>query len=671
MMNNEIKEIDSLRKLIRYHNKKYYVEADSVISDEEYDKLFRRLQALEEKYPEHKSPKSPTQTVGAKPKKGFESAKHKVPMLSLKTETDYTAQGAENFVNRLKAQLGMNSMAFVSYMAEPKYDGLGLDLTYTNNKLTLALTRGDGVMGEVVTENAKAIPNIPQFLKSIDRTPIKHLHIRGEVVMHKAIFDKINRDLIEKNQKPYVNPRNAASGALRQLDPMVTASRRLPFYAYSLISIKPDRGFTAHSEELSFLQDLGFSVSHEVRKAYSVEELQKYHQNLLSVRETLPYEIDGVVYKVDELEYQKKLGFISREPKWAVAHKFMAVEQKTKLLGIDIQVGRTGKLTPVARLSPVFVAGTTITNVTLHNIFDLRSRGVRVGDTVFVRRAGDVIPEITGYVKDERTSYFKNFTMPSTCPVCGGLVERLKGSREYRCTNKLECSAQLVGAIVHYASKKAMDIEGLGDKTVELLVEKKILTTILDIYNLSHDRLKHLEGFGQKTIDNLLEAIKVSTECTMNKFIYALGIPNVGENTSKILAKNYPDLLHLESASFDELKNLKDIGPISAKSIVDFVNSKQFVLVRTLYLHYLNVKHDEVHNTKLDNKRFVITGSFDEMNREDIKALIESNGGSVASSVSATVNYLIAGESAGSKLQQAKSKNIPVIDLNAFKEMVK
>ena len=670
-MINAKQEIDKLRKLIKYHNKKYYVESDSVISDEEYDKLFRRLQTLEKEYPELSTKNSPTQTVGAKVSKTFKTAKHTVPMLSLKTETDYTEAGVDSFITRLNQELGMNTMAFVSYVAEPKYDGLGLDLTYTNGSLTLALTRGDGSVGEIVTENAKMIESIVQFIKSHDKQPIEHLKLRGEVVMSKSSFNEINEALIKKGAKTYVNPRNAASGALRQLDPLVTKSRKLSFYAYSLISVKPDRQFKTHSEQLSFLELLGFKLSEEIRKAYTAEDLKQYHKKLNAIREELPYEIDGVVYKVDRLDHQERLGYISREPKWAIAHKFIAPQAVTKLLGIDVQVGRTGKLTPVARLSPVFVSGTTITNVTLHNVFDLRSRKVRVGDDVYVRRAGDVIPEITGYVQDTRMGYYRNFSMPGTCPICNGLVEREKGSREYRCTNKLSCSAQLSSAITHYASKKAMNIDGLGDKTAELLVQKKIITNVLDIYKLNSEKLKTLEGFGAKTVDNLLQAIEDSRRCSMNKYIYALGIPNVGENTSKLLANKYRDISSLQNATLQELVDVKDIGPISAQSIIDFINSEQFSIAKELCTKYLIMDNTLVSvGTKLAGKKFVITGSFPNHSREDVKQLIEVNGGHVSSTVGAAVDYLIAGDNSGSKLEQAMQKKVPVLSYNAFMDLL-
>lgn len=670
-MINAKQEIDKLRKLIKYHNKKYYVESDSVISDEEYDKLFRRLQSLEKEYPELSTKNSPTQTVGAKVSKTFKTAKHTVPMLSLKTETDYTEAGVDSFITRLNQELGMNTMAFVSYVAEPKYDGLGLDLTYTNGALTLALTRGDGSVGEIVTENAKMIESIVQFIKSHDKQPIEHLKLRGEVVMSKSSFNEINEALIKKGAKTYVNPRNAASGALRQLDPLVTKSRKLSFYAYTLISVKPDRQFKTHSEQLSFLELLGFKLSEEIRKAYTAEDLKQYHKKLNAIREELPYEIDGVVYKVDGLDHQERLGYISREPKWAIAHKFIAPQAVTKLLGIDVQVGRTGKLTPVARLSPVFVSGTTITNVTLHNVFDLRSRKVRDGDEVYVRRAGDVIPEITGYVQDTRMGYYRNFSMPGTCPICNGLVEREKGSREYRCTNKLSCSAQLSSAITHYASKKAMNIDGLGDKTAELLVQKKIITNVLDIYKLNSEKLKTLEGFGAKTIDNLLQAIEDSRRCSMNKYIYALGIPNVGENTSKLLANKYRDIDSLQNATLQELVDVKDIGPISAQSIIDFINSEQFSIAKELCTKYLIMDNTLVSvGTKLAGKKFVITGSFPNHSREDVKQLIEVNGGHVSSSVGAAVDYLIAGDNSGSKLEQAMQKKVLVLSYNAFMDLL-
>lgn len=673
-MLNPKDEIGKLKKLVRYHNKKYYVEADSVISDAEYDKLFRRLQDMEEKYPELKTKDSPTQTVGAPVAKTFKSAKHTVPMLSLKTETDYTEAGAEAFVKRLQTELGMNTMAFVKYVAEPKYDGLGLDLVYTNNKLTQALTRGDGTTGEVVTENAKGVQDIPLFLKSHDKLPIERLQLRGEVLMGKGAFQALNASQRSKGLKLYANPRNAASGALRQLDPLITASRKLNFFAYTLISVTPPRAFNSHSEQLSFLELLGFKMSEETRLAYTVEDLKAYHNRLSSIRESLPYEIDGVVYKVDQLEYQERLGYLSREPKWAVAHKFISPEVTTTLLGIDVQVGRTGKLTPVARLEPVFVSGTTITNVTLHNVFDLRSRGVRIGDSVYVRRAGDVIPEITGYDKSARRIYYSNFSMPTTCPVCNGPVRRDKGSREYRCISHLSCPAQLSSAITHYASKRAMNIDGLGDKTIELLVSKKILTSILDIYKLTAESFKGLEGFGPKSIDKILQAIHDSRHCTFEKFIYALGISDVGENTSRILSKNYPDLDILSHTNYKYLTSLKDIGEVVANSILSFINSNYFDVVRDIYQNHLTVTNPLYNQSttasSITGKRFVITGSFDNVSREDIKAEILKNGGHVASSVSSSVDYLIVGHSPGSKLKEAESKKIPLLDYNKFKALL-
>lgn len=666
------KEIQELRDLIRYHNKRYYIESDPAISDMEYDELFRRLQELESKHPDLFSSKSPTQTVGAIDETRERTAQHTVPMLSLKTETDYTSVGASNFTDRVNGLLSGLERLNVSYVAEPKYDGLGLDLIYRNGALVQALTRGDGATGEVVTDNAKQVEGIPLHIRPIDKLPISYLQIRGEVVMHKQVFSDINAKLTDKGEKPYVNARNAASGALRQLDPLVTKSRRLSFYAYTLVQLQPTRAHTKHSEQMAFLESIGFKLSNEIRLASNLSELIKYHEYILGIRDKLPYEIDGVVYKVDSLELQKKLGFISREPKWAVAHKFLAEEKTTKLLGIDVQVGRTGKLTPVARLDPVFVAGTTITNVTLHNVFDLRLRRVRIGDTVKVRRAGDVIPEIVDYVEEGRKQYLPNFHMPKRCPVCNGHVTRIKGSREYRCTNKLSCPAQVVGAIVHFCSKRAMDIDGLGDKTVELLVSKGLITNPADIYLLKDkvSELSKLEGFGEKTIINLLDAIEASKKCTFTRFLYSLGIPNVGQGTSKTLSNSYPDLASLASASFDDLVKIPELGPVSAKSIKEFVASDGFKVAKGLDTDHLNITN----KTKplasiLKEKTFVITGSFAQMTRDEIKALIESNGGNVSGSVGKSTSYLVAGESAGSKLDKAKQLNIPVINLDQLKGM--
>ena len=667
------KRIEALSILIKFYNLKYYVDSDPVVTDEQYDKMFRELQQLEQQYPEYKLSDSPTQSVGAPVRSDVKSAKHTTPMLSLKTETDYTELGATNFVQRLQMELGLNLMPFVSYVAEPKYDGLGLDLMYKEGILTRALTRGDGVTGEIVTPNAKMIESIPIILKSHDKLPIKRLQVRGEVLMPKAVFSELNEVQASKGLKLYANPRNAASGSLRQLEPLVTKSRKLVFFAYTLIDVDPPRQFKLHSEQLSFLELLGFKVSDQVRKASNVDELKQYHKNLNSNRDQLPYEIDGVVYKVDQLDMQAKLGFLSREPKWAVAHKFLAPVESTKLLGIDVQVGRTGKLTPVARLEPVLVSGTTISNVTLHNLFDLRNRGVRVGDTVFVRRAGDVIPEITGYDKTQRTSYYPNFSMPTTCPVCNGRVERSKGSREYRCTNTLSCSAQVSSAIIHYASKRAMAIDGLGEKTAELLHSKGIITTLLDIYTLDKQKLQTLEGFGEKSIDNLLKAIDESRWCTFDKFIYALGVSNVGENTSRILSTNYKDLEELSKVTYDMLISHKDIGNTVAQSIISFINSEQFKVAKEIYDKYLIVTN-EYRNKKpitspLAGKRFVITGTF-EKPRNEIKKEIESVGASVASGISPTVDYLIAGENAGSKLAAARLNKVTIINYDKFKELL-
>ena len=667
------KRIEDLTKLIKFYNLKYYVDSDPVVTDEQYDKMFRELQQLEQQYPEYKTKDSPTQSVGAPVRSDVKSAKHTTPMLSLKTETDYTELGATSFVQRLQMELGLNLMPFVSYVAEPKYDGLGLDLMYKEGILTRALTRGDGVTGEIVTPNAKMIESIPIILKSHDKLPIKRLQVRGEVLMPKAVFSELNEVQASKGLKLYANPRNAASGSLRQLEPLVTKSRKLVFFAYTLIDVDPPRQFKLHSEQLSFLELLGFKVSDQVRKASSVDELKQYHKNLNSNRDQLPYEIDGVVYKVDQLDMQAKLGFLSREPKWAVAHKFLAPVESTKLLGIDVQVGRTGKLTPVARLEPVLVSGTTISNVTLHNLFDLRNRGVRVGDTVFVRRAGDVIPEITGYDKTQRTSYYPNFSMPTTCPVCNGHVERSKGSREYRCTNTLSCSAQVSSAIIHYASKRAMAIDGLGEKTVELLHSKGIITTLLDIYTLDKQKLQNLEGFGDKSVENLLKAINDSKHCAFDKFIYALGVSNVGENTSRILSTNYKDLEELSKVTYDMLISHKDIGNIVAQSIINFINSEQFRVAKEIYDKYLIVTN-EYRNRKpitspLTGKRFVITGTF-EKPRNEIKKEIESVGASVASGISPTVDYLIAGENAGSKLAAARLNKVSIINYDKFKELL-
>lgn len=660
-------QISDLRKILRFHNEQYYVKNKPLISDEQYDGIFQKLQSLEEQNPELITPDSPTQTVSGAVTKGFKKHIHRVPMLSLKTVVDYSDDAIDSFTLSVQNLLQQSD---ISYVAEPKYDGLSLSLIYINGKLHIAATRGDGSVGEDVTRNARVVDNIPAVLKSPDQQQLKLVEVRGEVVMTKAVFEELNTQLRLKDEKPYSNPRNAAAGALRQLDPLITKSRRLTFLPYSLVEIAPTRRHINHIEQLAFIESMGFKIEEFIRLALDARDLKFYRYSLTKVRDELPYEIDGVVYKVNRLVYQQALGYVSREPRWAIAHKFKAPEVSTKLLAIDVQVGRTGKLTPVARLSPVELCGVTVSNVTLHNIFDLRSRGVRVGDTVFVRRAGDVIPEITAPDKSQRNGYLSNFHMPRHCPVCDSPVQRERGSKEYRCTGGYVCAAQLSAAIIHYCSKRAMNVMGLGSSTIEALVTKGRIKTIADIYKINKMMLLEIDGFGDKSISKLLQAIEESRKTTLDKFIYALGIHTVGEQTAKALALQYPDFNNLQTVSQDELMKIKDIGPVSARAIIDFINSSRYQVAKQVYNDWIIVKKiSPIKKGELNGKKIVITGSFENRTRGDIEKELTLQGAYVSDTVSSATDYVLVGHSPGSKLQQATSKKIPLLTYDKLRSM--
>lgn len=659
--------VEELRSKIKKYNEAYYLNNTYLVPDFEYDKLFAELKAMEDKYPELVTEDSPTQKVGGGIQSSFKQVKHSVPMLSIQTETNPSKEALAKWVNGIEEELGQN----ILFGCELKFDGLAIALHYKYGKLTTGLTRGDGEVGEDVTINVRQIKDIPKFVELWEEVPF--VEVRGEVMMTRAVFKQLNEIAERDGKRKLVNPRNAAAGAIRQLDPSVTRDRSLTFYPYTLIEHDPIIKSTQRNSLLE-LKDCGFNNPYAVsfleeHSHQSTEQLFGTFQLIGDFRKNIPFDIDGVVFKVDTIYHQEQLGFRSREPRWAIAYKFPPEEMTTKLKGIDVQVGRTGKLTPVARLEPVFVGGTTVANVTLHNVFDLRNRKVRIGDTVIVRRAGDVIPEIAGYIKEDRTTYLPNFHMPAGCPSCGGMVDREKGEKEYRCTDTWECSAQMAGALIHFASKRAMDINGLGDKLIEELVDKNLVVIPSDFYNLYLDRSR-IDGWGEKVITKVLAAIEASRVTTMAKVLYGLGIRNVGENTSKILSRHYKTIEDLANVEQDDLQKIDDVGPIAAKSILDFFHENSIMVI--VLMEQLTITNPLFGAAgRLSGKTFVITGTLPTLSREDAKKLIEENGGKVGSSVGKTTDYLLAGENAGTKLENAKKLEVRVLDEEQFQQLIK
>jgi DNA ligase (NAD+) len=676
-----------LRALLHHHAHRYYVLDAPEIPDAEYDRLFRELQALEAAHPKLLTPDSPTQRVGGQVLDGFAKVRHAVPMLSIRTETDIEASGAQNFDARVRRELGLAEDASpVAYVAELKFDGLAINLRYLDGVLVQAATRGDGEIGEDVTQNIRTIGQIPLRLA----TAVGHgpgaaggcaavppvLEVRGEVYMRRDDFEAMNekqRAKIEagvKGEKTFVNPRNAAAGAVRQLDPAIAAQRPLSFFAYGLGEITPPAlggpDFQTHYELLQTLRSWGFPVAEQTRRAVGATELIAFHQAIGAGRDQLPYDIDGVVYKVDSLALQRQLGFVTREPRWAVAHKFPAQEQMTRVQGIDVQVGRTGKLTPVARLEPVFVGGTTVSNATLHNLFELRRKGVRVGDQVIVRRAGDVIPEVVGVVPAPRPHYVPNFRMPRQCPICGSAVVREKGEVNHRCSGGLFCGAQRKQAILHYAQRRALDIEGLGEKLVDQLVDAGIIQTLPELYKLGLSSLAALDRMAEKSAQNLLQALQTSKQTTLPRFLYGLGIRHVGEATAKDLARHFGKLDAIMDATEAQLLEVNDVGPIVALAIRTFFdqphNREVVEQLRACGVSWEEGEPAPRAQLPLAGKTFVLTGTFPTLSREQAKERLEAAGAKVAGSVSKKTDYVVAGEEAGSKLAKAQELGVAVLD---------
>ena len=674
---------EKLRTQINEHARSYYVLDDPKIPDSEYDRLFTELQALEAAHPQLQSPDSPTQRVGGTALSQFASVQHKVPMLCIRTETDTEASGAQNFDSRIRKELGLTSGdPPVEYVAELKFDGLAMSLRYENGVLLQAATRGDGETGEDVTQNIRTIGQIPLRLHShSDLLPIPMpipavLEVRGEVYMRRDDFEALNerqRAKIAqgmKGEKTFVNPRNAAAGAVRQLDPRIAAQRPLSFFAYGLGQVTPvaDGGpdFKTHYELLQALKSWGFPVAAQATRAQAAPELIAYHQHIGQTRDALPFDIDGVVYKVNNLALQKQLGFVTREPRWAVAHKYPAQEQLTTVLSIDVQVGRTGKLTPVAKLAPVFVGGVTVTNATLHNEDEARRKDVRVGDTVVVRRAGDVIPEVVSVLAGKRIAGAEVFTMPRACPVCGSSAIREEGEADYRCTGGLFCGAQRKEAILHFAQRRAVEVDGLGDKLVEQLVDANIIRTLPDLYKLGLTALASLDRMAEKSANNLLQAIENSKQTTLPRFVFGLGIRHVGEATAKELARHFGKLDAIMSASQEQLLTVSDVGPIVAKSLRTFFeqphNREVVEQLRACGVTWTEGEPVESTPKPLSGKTFVITGTLPTLGRDAAKDLLEAAGAKVVGSVSKKTDYLLAGADAGSKLEKALALGIAILD---------
>jgi len=658
------RRIEELRKLIRHHDYLYYVLNKPEISDAEYDKLMLELRKLEEAYPDLVTPDSPTQRVGGFPAEEFKTVTHMKPMLSL--DSAFTEEEIKKFDERIKRELGDES---IEYVAEPKLDGLSVELVYENGVFVRGSTRGDGINGEDVTENLKTIRAVPLRLRESKTIPTR-LAVRGEVIMHINDFERLNKQLIERGEEPLANPRNAAAGSLRRLDPRETAERPLDIFFYEILFIE-GVDIETQWDGLKHLKEWGLKVNHLIKKCDDIDDAIKYHKEMAEKREELSYEIDGVVIKVNRLDYQEKLGIKARSPRWAIAYKFPPREEETEIVDIVVQVGRTGTLTPVALLKPVDVTGVTVSRATLHNQDFIDQMDVRIGDKVKVARAGDVIPEVVKVLKDKRTGREKKFHIPSKCPVCGSKV--VKEGAFYRCTRGLACIAQLKRSITHYASKGAMDIEGLGKKNVDLLVDSGLIKRVSDLYVLKKEDLLKLPRFAEKSADNLLKGIEKSKERSLARFIYALGIPNVGEHMARVLAEHFKTLDALMNASRESLLEIREVGPETADSIVSFfrekINREEIERMKKFGVKATVAKVEEKKGI-LSGKVFVFTGALQSFSREEAKRLVEELGGRAASSVSKNVDFVVVGENPGSKYDKAKKLGLKIIDEKEFKKMI-
>ncbi|MAO14881.1 NAD-dependent DNA ligase LigA [Marinobacter sp.] len=652
--------VEQLRAALDDHNYYYYVLDDPRIPDAEYDRLFRELQTLEADYPELATDNSPTRRVGSAAETSFEEITHRLPMLSL--DNAFSDDELRDFDRRVRDRLATEDP--VEYVCEPKLDGLAVSLHYEQGVLTRAATRGDGYTGEDITANIRTIPSVPLTLRGDDYPDL--VEVRGEVYMPKAGFEQLNRRLAEQGEKTFVNPRNAAAGSLRQKKSTVTAKRPLELCAYSMAVTDESLLPETHWESLQRVRGWGFRINPEMRKAKGVEACLEAYQELMAKRDTLPYEIDGIVFKVNRLDLQQQLGFVSRAPRWAIAHKFPAQEELTVIEDVEFQVGRTGAVTPVARLKPVFVGGVTVSNATLHNMDEIRRLDVHIGDTVFIRRAGDVIPQVVKVVPEKRPKGAAEVVMPSQCPVCDSDIVQIEGEAVARCSGGLYCPAQRKEAIRHYASRKAMDIEGLGDRLIEVLVDEGMVNTVADLYRLTKFQLSSLDRMGDKSAGNLVAAIDRARKPVLWRFLYALGIREVGEATAKSLASHFGTLEAISAADDEALQAVPDVGPIVAGHIRSFFdqphNQETLQALKDTGVSWQEEQVVPAEAKPLAGETWVLTGTLSQMTRDQAKEKLEKLGAKVAGSVSKKTACVVAGESAGSKLTKAEQLGVPVLD---------
>jgi DNA ligase (NAD+) len=661
-----IERVKNLREQINYHNYLYYVLDNPEISDAEYDRLFDELLELEKKYPELITPDSPTQRVGATPLEEFKTVRHSLPMLSLNKST--SEPEFLDFHRRVLELSGVEEKK-IKYTVEPKFDGLAIELVYRKGIFTIGSTRGDGVVGEDVTQNLKTIKTIP--LKLLGKTPPNLLEVRGEVIINKDDFEKLNKQREKMEEPLFANPRNAAAGSVRQLDPKITSSRPLNMFVYGIGRVE-GKSLSNHWDSIHYLKELGFKLSQYVELCDNVDQVKSYYDKLLKLRNDLPYEIDGMVIKVNEFVLQEKLGELSRSPRWAVAWKFPAQQENTIIKDIIVSVGRTGALTPVAILEPVRVGGVEVSRATLHNEDEVKKKDVRIGDTVVIQRAGDVIPEVVKVVESKRTGKEKKFVMPDKCPVCGSKVERPEGEAIHRCTG-IACPAQIKENLAHFVSKGAMDMDGLGYKFLEQMIDKKIIQDQADLYFLKKDDLMKMDRMGDKLAQNLLDAIDQSRNPSLLNLIYALGIRNVGYHLAGVLAKNFKSIDNLAKQTVDDLTQVYEIGPIVAQSIYNFFhNPKNLKVLEKLKKGGVKfpVEKAKVKETPLSGKTFVLTGGLDSFSRDEATKIIEEMGGRISSSVSKKTDFVIVGKDPGSKYDNALKLGVKTINEGEFKKLI-
>jgi DNA ligase (NAD+) len=661
-----VQKVAALRKALHRHNYRYYILDNPEISDAEYDRMMQELKQLEENNPQLTSPDSPTARVGAAPLEKFDAVAHTIPMLSL--DNGFNDEDILEFDRRVKRNL--DTQGNILYTAEPKMDGVAVELIYENGKLATASTRGDGLTGEVITANVKTIKAVALVMQTDSLSAIpSRLEIRGEVFIGLDAFKKFNQERLEQELPPFANPRNAAAGSLRQLDSKITATRPLEIFFYG-IGVVEDIAFDSHWKLLKSLKSWGFRINPLIRPTIAIKEVLDYYRELNEKRHALPYDIDGVVVKVDDISLQQRLGATSRSPRWAIAYKFKAMQETTTLEAIEVQVGRTGVLTPVALLMPVNVGGVMVSRATLHNEDEIEKKDIRLGDTVLVQRAGDVIPEIVKVIASKRDGSETQFKMPETCPVCDSPVIRMAGEAAIRCINS-SCSAQVKERIKHFASKKAFDIDGLGDKLIDQLVDADLLTSFADIFSLDQETIRDLERMGAKSAANLQNAVEQSKSISFGRFLFALGMRHAGEHVSALLAEHFPDLHTLMNCSREELEAIEGIGPIVAESIASFFKrEKNRRIIRQILDSGIKFEAASLRKiAKLQDKVFVLTGSLENFTRSQAKELIEAAGGKVSGSVSGNTNYLVTGKSPGSKLTRAKELSVAVIDEAGFNEL--